>query len=461
MHGENNRRPAGEMIAPDDAGYDAARKVFNGMIDRRPALIVRCVSAADVAWSIRTARERGLTLSVYGGGHAVTGAAVCDSGLVVDLRGMKQIAVDPLAQTVRAEGGVTWGELDAATAAHGLVMTGGRNPTTGIGGLTLGSGSGWLERKFGLVCDHLFKAEMVTADGREVVASDDTNPDLFWAIRGGGGNFGIVTAFHFRLHRLGPALLAGALFYAQEQAAEAARQYRDFMQAAPDEICGAMSFVALPSASFVPEPYRGRPGLCIIAAYAGPLEEAVGALGPLRRFGAPLVDLIRPMAYTELQALTEGGFPAGARYYWSADSFHQLPDAAIDMLVAHTAARQSPIGSTIVIPGGGAAARVNDDATAFGQRSAPWNAHYLTAWQEAADDASGVSYTKSLAQAMKPWTTGRVYLNYVGNEGDARIEASFGARKMARLRKLKAKWDPDNVFCHNHNIQPAIPPTAP
>jgi FAD/FMN-containing dehydrogenase len=363
-------------------------------------------------------------------------------------------------RTVRAEGGVTWGELDAATEPYGLVMTGGRNPATGIGGLTVGSGSGWLERKFGLVCDHLIKAEVVTADGRKLVASEHENPDLFWALRGGGGNFGVVSAFHYRLHELGPTLLAGALFYPQERAVVAARHYRDFMQAAPDEICGAMSFTAFPTAPFVPEQYRGRPALAIIAAFAGPFDEGGRALAPLRDFGPPLLDLIRPMAYTELQALTENAFPPGARYYWSADSFRALPDAAIDVLASRTAEHRSPLGSTIIIPGGGAAARIHEDATAFGQRSAPWNIHYLTAWRDPGDDASNIGYTKSLAQAMKPWTTGRVYLNYVGDEGEARIEASFVAEKMARLRALKAKWDPDNVFQHNHNIRPATTPSA-
>ena len=455
MRAANSDVFKGQVIGPDHADYDAARRVFNGMIDRRPAVIFRCTSAADVSWAIRTACDRGLALSVYGGGHAVTGSAVCDGGAVIDLRGMKRIAVDPRARTVRAEGGVTWCERDSATEARGLVMTGGRNPTTGIGGLTLGSGSGWLERKFGLVCDHLFRAEVVTSDGEQVIASADENPDLFWALRGGGGNFGVVTAFHYRLHKLGPTLLAGALFYPHDRAADGARHYRDFMQAAPDEICGAMSFTAFPAASFVPEPYRGRPALCIIAVYAGPLEAAGRALAELRGFGPPLLDLMRPMAYTELQTLTEGGFPPGARYYWSADSFRELPDAAIDLLASRTAGHRSPLGSTIVIPGGGAAARIDDNATAFGQRSAPWNIHYLTAWRDAEDDATNVSYTRNLAHAMQQWTTGRVYLNYVGDEGEARIEASFGPTKMARLRALKAKWDPDNVFHHNHNIRPA------
>ena len=460
MRRVNSDEIAGQVIDPNHADYDIARRVFNGMIDRRPALIIRCAIAADVSRAMRIARDLGLTFSVYGGGHAVTGSAICDGGVVIDLRGMRRVAVDPPSRTVRAEGGVTWGELDAATEMHGLLMTGGRNPTTGIGGLTLGSGSGWLERKFGLVCDHLFKAEIVTADGQHVVASDEENPDLFWALRGGGGNFGVVTAFHYRLHALGPTLMAGALFYPQERASEAARHYRDFMQVAPDEICGAMSFTALPTSSLVPEQYRGRPALAVIAAYAGPLEEAGRALAPLREFGRPLLDLIRPMAYTELQALTEGGFPAGARYYWSADTFRELPDAAIDVLTSRTAQHNSSLGSTIVIPGGGAAARIGDDATAFGQRQAPWNIHYLTAWRDAGEDARNVSYTRSLAQAMKEWTTGKVYLNYIGDEGETRIEASFGEAKMARLRAIKAQWDPGNVFHHNHNIRPALTPSA-
>lgn len=445
----------GVLIAADHAAYDGARAVFNGMIDRRPVLIARCASASDVALAVTLARDRGLPLSVYGGGHGVTGSAVCDGGVVVDLRGMNAVAVDPVQRTVRAEGGATWGELDAATEAYGLAMTGGRNPTTGIGGLTLGSGSGWLERKFGLVCDSLIKAELVTAGGRQVIASEDENPDLVWALRGGGGNFGVVTAFHFRLHELPPRILAGALFYQVEMMREAARFYRDFMAAASDEICGAMTFTTFPQAAFVPESFRGKPALAVIAAYAGPLDEGAAALAPLRGFGPPVIDRVEPMPYTALQALTQSGFPPGARYYWSADSFTGLPDAAIDTLVARARAPVSPLTSIIVIPGGGAVARVKDEATAFGQRTAPWNIHYLSGWRGPEDDARNVAFTRELSAAMKPWTTGQVYLNYIGDEGQARIEASFGPAKLARLRAIKATWDPDNLFRHNQNIRPA------
>lgn len=439
----------------DHTAYDGARRLFNGMIDRRPALIARCANANDVAQLVNLARDRGLPLSVYGGGHGVTGSAVCEGGVVVDLRGMKSIVVDPALRTVRAEGGVTWGEFDAATQAHGLLVTGGRNPTTGIGGLTLGSGSGWLERKFGLVCDSLIKAELVAADGRQVVASGEENPDLFWALRGGGGNFGVVTAFHYRLHELGPLIIAGALFYPAEKARAAARFYRDFMEAAPDEVCGAMNFTTFPQAAFVPERYRGQPALVVITAYAGPPQDATEALAPLRGFGPPLIDLVELMPYTALQSLTEASFPPGARYYWSADSFLSLPDEAIETLAAHATEPVSPLSSIIVIPGGGAVARIDDEATAFGQRNAPWNIHYLSGWRAVDDDVRNVAYTREISAAMKPWTTGQVYLNYIGDEGQARIDASFGPTKLARLRRIKAAWDPDNLFRHNQNIRPA------
>jgi FAD/FMN-containing dehydrogenase len=446
---------SGVLMEADHTDYDRARTVFNGMVDRRPALIARCASASDVIQAVNFVRDRGLPLSVYSGGHGVTGSAICEGGVVIDLRGMKSVVVEPTTRTVRAEGGITWGELDTATEAHGLLMTGGRNPTTGIGGLTLGSGSGWLERKFGLVCDHLIRAELVTADGRQVVASEDENSDLFWALRGGGGNFGVVTAFHYRLHKLGPLLMAGVLFYPKEKAWEAARFYRDFMEAAPDEVGGAMSFTTFPSAPFVPEEYRGQPGLAVVAAYAGPLQEASVALAPLRGFGPPVIDLIQAMAYTSLQALTASGFPPGARYYWSADTFTDLPDEAIDVLVSHAAKPVSPLASIIVMPGGGAVARVDDEATAFGQRNAPWNIHYLSGWFDPREDAQNISYTMAISAAMKPWTTGGVYLNYVGDEGEARIQASFGPKKLARLQGLKAEWDPNNLFRHNQNIRPA------
>ena len=446
---------SGSLMESGDEAYDDARMVFNGMISRHPALVARCATADDVVLAVNLARERGLPLSVYGGGHAVTGAAVCEAGIVVDLRGMKHISVDPVGKTVRAEGGVNWGEFDAATQAHGLLMTGGRNPTTGIGGLTLGSGSGWLERKFGFVCDNLIKAEVVTADGRKVVASDTENPDLFWGLRGGGGNFGIVTAFHFRLFELGPIIMAGVLFYPAAMASGAARFYRDFMEAAPDEIGGAMNFTSFPHAPFVPEAMRGQPALAIVVAYAGPIADAGPALEPLRAYGPPVVDVIQPMPYTVLQTLTQPSTPHGARYYWTADFLTDLPDDALDVLVSRATQPVSPMTSIIVVPGGGAVARVSDGTTAFGQRTAPWNIHFLSGWLDPAEDAKNIAYTKLISGSMKPWASGQVYLNYIGDEGQGRVDASFGPAKLARLQALKAVWDQDNLFRHNQNIKPA------
>jgi FAD/FMN-containing dehydrogenase len=445
----------GALLYPGDAGYDDARKVFNGMIDRHPALIARCSSAGDVALAVDLAREQGLPVSVYGGGHGVTGSAVCDDGVCIDLRGMKRIDVDPSARTVRAEAGLNWGEFDAATQAHGLAVTGGRHPDTGIAGLTLGSGSGWLERKFGYVCDNLIKAEMVTADGRQVVASETENPDLFWAIRGGGGNFGIVTAFHLRLHPLGPIVVGGVMFYPGEMAADIARFYRDFMQSAPDELGGGMVFTMGPPVDPFPAEIRGKPVVGIIVCYAGTPAEAEAALAPLRAHAKPAIDLVQPMPYLAVQKLTEGGNPIGVRNYWTADFYAELPDEAIDTLVAHAARRPSPIGSFVMAPGGGAPSRISDDATAFTQRQPPWSIHYLTMWFDPADDARNIAFTREAAGAMKPWATGKVYLNYIGDEGQERIDSSFGADKMARLRAIKARYDPGNLFSHNQNIRPA------
>jgi FAD/FMN-containing dehydrogenase len=444
----------GDLLHPESDGYDEARQVFNGMIDRYPALIARCADADDVAAAVRLAAARGLELSVYGGGHGVTGSAVCDAGIVVDLRALKAVDVDPAAKTVRAEGGVTWGEFDAATQEHGLAVTGGRMSTTGIAGLTLGSGSGWLERKYGFVCDNLIKAEVVTAAGEQVVASATENTDLFWGLRGGGGNFGIVTAFHIGLHQIGPTVFGGMLMYPAAMGHELLRFYRDFMERAPDEVCGGLAFVTAPPEDFVPEPVRGQPVIGVVCLYAGPLEDAEEAFRPLREFGPPGIDMTGPMPYLAHQQLLDGANPHGMQNYWSADFLTGLPDEAIDTLVDIATKPVSPLTSIIVVPGGGAVARVDDAETAFGQRNAPWNVHYLSMWPDPADTDRNIEYTRAIAAAMKPWTTGRVYLNYIGDEGVGRVEAAFGPEKYSRLQALKKQWDPGNLFHHNQNIEP-------
>jgi FAD/FMN-containing dehydrogenase len=445
----------GELISNGDAGYDEARAVFNGMVDRRPALVAVCTCTDDVIAAIGYARQRGVPLSVFGGGHGVTGAAVVDGGVVVDMRGMKGVTVDPAARTVRVEAGLNWGELDAATQAHGLAVTGGRVPDTGVAGLALGSGSGWLERKLGFTCDNLLAAEVVTADGRVVTASADEHPELFWGLRGGGGNFGVVTAFELQLHPIGPFVYGGMLAWPAAMAGDVVRFWRDFMLDAPDEVGSALAFITAPPLDFVPEPVRGHPVVGCIVCYAGDPSEGEAVMRSLREFGPPGLDVLGEMPYVAVQDLITEANPHGRRNYWSADFLAELPDEAVDVLVEHATRPVSPFSTMLLVAGGGAIARVPEDATAFGERSAPFNTHYLSMWEGPADDDVNIAYTRAIAGAMKPWTTGRVYLNYIGDEGLHRVEASFGERKYARLQALKAEWDPDNVFCHNQNIKPA------
>ncbi len=445
----------GVLLEPGTAEYDEARAVFNGMIDRRPAVIARGSTPADVVAAVRAGRDLGAPISVYGGGHGVTGAAVIDDGLCIDLRGMKGIAVDPVAKTARVEAGCTWGEVDAATQDHGLAVTGGRVSGTGVAGLTLGSGSGWLERSFGFVCDNLLAAEVVTADGREVRASADENPELFWGLRGGGGNFGIVTAFHLQLHDLGPMVLGGMLMFPAAMASDLVRFYRDFMGKAPDEIGTGLAFICAPPEEFVPEPVRGQPVIGIVVCCSGPVEDAERALAPLREFGPPAIDMVGPMPYVAVQQLLDPPNPKGMRNYWTADFYDELPDDAIDVLVAKATQPVSPMTQIIVVPGGGAIARVDDEATAFGLRRASWNIHYLSMWSDPADDQRNIDYTRELNGAMKPWAAGGVYLNFIGDEGAERVRSAFGAEKFARLQAIKDEWDPTNVFCHNQNIPPS------
>ncbi|MGH8984379.1 MAG: FAD-binding oxidoreductase, partial [Acidimicrobiia bacterium] len=444
----------GELFHPGDAGYDEARAVFNGMIDRSPAVIARCSTADDVASAIALAREQHLPLSVYGGGHGVTGAAVVDAGICVDTRTLNRVDVDPDQRVARVEGGARWAAIDAATQEHGLAVTGGRMSETGVAGLALGSGSGWLERKLGFTCDNLVEAEVVTADGRRVRASEDENPDLFWGLRGGGGNFGVVATFTFRLHPVGPIVLGGMLMYPAAMAGDLVRFYRGFMAAAPDEVGSALAFITAPPEDFVPEPVRGQPVCGVIVCYAGSVQDGEEALRPLREFGPPGIDLVEPMPYVAVQQLINPGNPKGLQNYWSADFLAELPDEAVDTLVEHATKPVSPFTQILLIPGGGAIARVDDDATAIGQRKAPWNVHFLSLWPDPADNEVNIAYTRAISTAMKPWTTGAVYLNFIGDEGQERVEAAFGAEKYARLQQLKAKWDPTNLFRHNQNIPP-------
>jgi FAD/FMN-containing dehydrogenase len=445
----------GEAVGPGDPGYDDLRKVFNGMIDRRPALIARCTGASDVSAAVNFARDAGVPVSVYGGGHGVTGNAVCDEGVMIDLRPMKDIEVDPEARTCRAGAGLTWGELDAATQEHGLAVTGGRMTGTGISGLALGSGSGWIERKCGLTCDNLLSIEIVTADGQILTASESENEELFWGTRGGGGNFGVVTEFDFRLHPVGPEVLGGLLMYPAPMAPGVLANFRDFMATAPDEVGAGVALITAPSEEFIPEPVRGQPVVGVIVCFTGPVQEGEEALRALREFGPPAMDMVQPMPYLAVQQLIEAGNPTGMRNYWTADFLAGLPDEGIETMCRYHLTKPSPLSQIILLTGGGAVARVPDDAMAFGQRQAPFNLHILSLWAEAADDEANIAWTREFGAAMKPYTTGRAYLNFIGEEGEDRVKAAFGPEAYARLQALKDRYDPDNLFCLNQNIKPS------
>ncbi|MBO9519935.1 MAG: FAD-binding oxidoreductase [Nocardioidaceae bacterium] len=446
----------GTVITPHDAGYDEARSVFNGLIDHKPERLMRCTGAEDVAAAIATARAEGLPVSVYGGGHGVTGSAVVDGGVCVDLRGIDHVEVDPEARLVRVGGGATWGKVDAATQEHGLAVTGGRVSTTGVGGLTLGSGSGWTERAFGFTTDNLVSAQVVTADSRIVTASEEEHPDLFWAIRGGGGNFGVVTEFTLRLHPIGPIVYGGMLLYPGNMAAEVLKNWRDFMLTAPDEVGSGVAMITAPPEEFVPEPARGQPCVGVILCFAGDPEEGARVLAPLTGFGPPAANLVGPMPYVAVQQLIDPANPKGMHNYWTGDFLTEFPDEAVDAWVSNVFPPVSPLTQMIVVAGGGAIARVADEATAFGNRTSPFNLHLLSMWPpDPTQDQANIDKTRAIAAAMKPWTTGSVYLNFIGDEGLTRVEAAFGPEKYARLRKIKRVWDPENVFRHNQNIPPA------
>ncbi len=445
----------GELVGPGHARYDELRAVYNGLVDRRPALIARCADARDVAAAVTFARAEGLRVSVYGGGHNVTGNAVCDDGVTIDLRPMKGVEIDPDARTCRAEAGLTWGELDAATQAHGLAVTGGRISSTGIGGLTLGGGSGWIERKCGFAVDNLLSVEIVTADGEIRTASEREHPDLFWGTRGGGGNFGVVTSFRFRLHPIGPTVLGGLLVYPAPMATAVLRNFRDVMASAPDEVGAGVVLLTAPHADFVPEPVRGQPVIGVVLCYAGPLEQAEAALAPLRAFGPPALDAVAPMPYVDLQRLVDADYPAGLRNYWTGDFLSGLPDEAIEVLCRFHLTKPSPQTEILVFPGGGATTRVPDGTMAIGQRDAPFNLHITSLWAEPGDDAANIAWTRALSAAIRPHTTGRVYVNFIGDEGPERVVASFGAEGYARLQALKDRYDPANVFRPSQNIRPS------
>jgi FAD/FMN-containing dehydrogenase len=446
----------GELIRPGDAGYDEARSLFNGAIDRRPLLISRCTSPEDVQLALHHAREQDLVIAVRGGGHSSPGYSCCDDGVVIDVGPMKRVEIDVEGCTGRFGAGLTWGELDAATQAHGLAVTGGRVTHTGVAGLSLGSGSGWLERLLGPTCASLISAEVVTADGRVLRASADENPDLLWGIKGGGGNFGVVTEFEFRLHPVGPIVYAGMIMHPMEAAGDLLRFYRDFMDSAPDEVGGGFAFFTTPPDDRLPEQARGVPAAMLVVLHTGDPAEGERALRPLVEWGDPVVSMVQPMPYTAVQAILDEGNPWGIHDYFKVDYLRELPDEAIDAACEKAAGINSPNTVLVFSPLGGAMDRIDRSTMALEMPDAGWNYFCLAMWTDPALAEREIAWSREWAEVMRPWCVGKAPPNFIDDGDHARLRASFGEEKFRRLVELKAKFDPDNVFTLNQNIPVSV-----
>jgi hypothetical protein len=445
----------GRLISTEHAEYDSARAVWNGAIDRRPRLIARCIGTADVVAAVRFAREHDLEIAIRGGGHNVAGTAVCDGGIVIDLSAMRAVRVDPAGRRAWVQGGALWGDVDRETQAHGLATTGGIVSHTGVAGLTLGGGVGWLMRKHGLTIDNLVAADLVTANGERLRASEDEHADLFWALRGGGGNFGVVTSFEFRLHSVGPIVLAGPILWDASDAVEVLRFYRDFVRDAPDELGTVVRFGAAPPLAAVPEDLHRRQVVMVGTCYAGPIADGERALRQLRSFGTPLVDLVGPAPYVEFQGSIDSTVAHGWNYYWKSTYLPELRDDLIDVIAGHAFSCSSPRSYAAMFHLKGAVSRVGAGATAFGNRQA---SHAITldgVWRPGEDFGDrDIAWTKEFFAALGPFRTG-VYVNFLGgDEEPGRVQEAYGDPVYSRLMDAKTAYDPGNVFHHNQNIRP-------
>ncbi len=444
----------GGVLTPLDDGYTAACGIWNGMHDeRRPALVVRCEGAADVIAAVGFARGNDLTIAVRGGGHSVAGFSTCDDGLVVDLSPMRGVRVDPAARRAYVGGGAVWADVDHETQAHGLATTGGLISTTGVGGFTLGGGIGWLMRKHGLACDNLVGADVVTADGRLLHASESENADLLWGLRGGGGNLGIVTQFELTLHPVGPIVYAGPIFYPASDAGALLRRFRDWSADAADEVCGFVTLTTAPPLPVIPEEWHGKPVAAVIAVFAGPVEEGEEHVRELRAAGRPIADLLGPMPYTVIQSLVDPLWPKGIRAYFKATNLARLEDDLIDALCERHLAAPGPQCEIHVHQMGGAVARVPEEATAFAERSMPFVLNAVAGWQDESVGADHVAWVRGVNETAEPASTGRAYVNFLGDAGAAR--SSYGAETYARLAALKGEYDPTNAFRLNQNVEPS------
>jgi FAD/FMN-containing dehydrogenase len=446
---------AGELIDREHERFDALRAVYNGSINRRPAMIARCTGAADVIAAIGYAKAEGLAVGVRSGGHSVAGNGTCDDGVLLDLSPMKGVRVDPNGQTARVGAGVLWGEYDRETQVFDLATPGGRVTTTGVGGFTLGGGYGWISAKYGLTCDNLISADVVTAEGKVLTASEQDNKELFWGLRGGGGNFGVVTSFEFQLHRLGPMIAAGLMLWPLAEANEVMRRWRDFCESAPDEVgTGCACLPAAPPEEFVPTELHGRPVYGIIYCHTGGVDEGLATVQRLKDAG-PAVDLVGPMPYVAFQAMLDPFAPPGWRNYHRGEHIRELPDAAVDAFVATAPTGLHPMTQHIMFRNGGAIGRVPKNSTAATHRDAPYMYHPIACWDEAARDDEHIDWVRRASDALKPFATGGVYLNFQPDEGIDRLRSGFDDETWMRLVALKDEFDPANMFRFNQNITPS------
>jgi hypothetical protein len=445
---------SGDIILPGDETYDSARKVWNGMIDKHPGAILRCTGVADIQAAINFARDRGLPVAVRGGGHNVAGNAVCDDGIVIDLSRMKGIHVDPARRIVRAQPGLTWGEFDHETQAFGLAVTGGVQSTTGIAGFTLGGGYGWLARKRGLTCDNLLSADVATAEGRLLTVDSTQNPDLFWGIRGGGGNFGVVTSFQYRLHPLGD-VLAGMVLHPITRAEDVLKFYRDYVTTAPDELFTIVILMTAPSAPHLPERLHGTPMIALTACYSGRIEDGERVLKPFREFGSPEIDLIRPQSYTTHQTMLDAVNPPGLHNYWKAEFLRSLDDEVIHAVVSHISRKKSPKSRVLISHMQGAVSRVEEGETAYTHRDAPFLLNINAMWTDPDESEVQVQWARDFWSGVQPFSAGGGYVNFLSNEGEDRVRAAYGPETYRRLVELKNRYDLTNFFRLNQNIRPS------
>jgi FAD/FMN-containing dehydrogenase len=447
-----SERVSGEVITPSDAGYDDARKVYNAMIDRRPAVVVRCTSTDDVVAAVNFARENELAVAVRGGGHSVPGFGTADDAVVVDLSGMTDVQVDPGKQTARSQGGATWGVFNDATHAHGLATTGGIISTTGVAGLTLGGGIGYLARGAGLSCDNLISAEVVTPDGQVVAASDGENEDLFWALRGGGGNFGVVTAFEFGLQPVAE-IYGGPMFFELEDAGNVLRFYREFIKDAPEELGGFPAWQIAPPLPFIPEDRHGEPFMAFVACWAGPVEQGEAALKPLFDVAPVVAEHVGPMPYPALNSAFDGLVPPGLQHYWKANFVTELTDDAIEAHLEH-GPNVPVVNSTVhIYPINGAVNRVASDETAFAYRDATFATVIAGMWPDPADNEDNIKWVRDYYDATAPLSEEGTYVNFMSGDDEERIRVSYKGN-YDRLVDVKRKYDPDNLFRVNQNIKP-------